>query len=104
MPDRLASLDDPCYAASVHPDGVGSIVPGENNTVGTEAVIVETGGGNDKLNRRNTTSTDRGRSNVAASDFLLPSLQTDLATRPPGECYEAALYADRSYNLATTTV
>ena len=48
-PDRLALTDDPCYAASVHPDGEGSIAPGENNTVGTEVVTVETGGGNDKL-------------------------------------------------------
>ena len=44
----------------MHPDGVGSIALGENNTVGTEAVIVETGGGNDKLQTRKT-SLDRGR-------------------------------------------
>ena len=33
---------------------------------------------------------DRGRTNVAASYFLLPSLQMNLATRPPGECNETA--------------
>ena len=62
-PDRLAFLDDPCYAASVHPDGVGSIAPGENGTVGTEVITVETGGGNDKLDHTicRKTSLDRGR-------------------------------------------
>ena len=45
-----------------------------------------------------------GEHYIATSHFLLPGLQINLVTWPPGECNEAALYADRSsYNLATTT-
>ena len=75
----------------------GSIAPGENNTVGTEVVTVETGGGSLQeweetyKNGKNRTSIG-GEQTSRLLIFLLPSLQMNLATRPPGECNETAPY------------
>ena len=53
----------------MHPDGDGSIAPGENETVGTEVITVETGGGNDKIDPGRHHLIGGGH-NIAASLFF----------------------------------
>jgi len=73
----------------------GSIAPGENDTDCSEAVTVETGGGNDLLDKEEHDITRSGENlHRGFFFFCCLCLQTNLATRPPGECNEAAPYAD----------